>query len=423
MKRICLLLVLSLTAWAIPVSGQDLAALIAENPSRAAGDLHVYEVIDGSDSPAPEGYTPFYISHYGRHGSRYHSTDSFFTSTIRKLTKCREAGILTREGYQLLSVLEGLQQEHDSMVGILTQVGSEQHQEISERMYGCYPEVFSQPDRPTILAVSSPSPRCIQSMANFCTTLKGHVPQIDIRYFTGERFMSYICQPFDISYMHERKHAICDSILHADFNTERLMRQTFTDPVRARKLIGGDKFFKTVFDALSILQDLDVEGKDFYYKFFTLEELTACNRSDNARYFATWCISKEFGDKYVRGVGGPLLKDFIEKADAALSGNGHAADLRFGHDSGITPLLALIGADGFEVRPEAEAGDSWPAWKYTCMASNIQMVFYHNASGDVLVKMRRNESEFLVSGLRPVTGYYYSWPALRKHFLQLIDGI
>ena len=49
---------------------------IAAVPERAGGIYHSYEYRPAAATPAPDGYTPFYISHYGRHGSRWHASES-----------------------------------------------------------------------------------------------------------------------------------------------------------------------------------------------------------------------------------------------------------------------------------------------------------------------------------------------------------
>ena len=56
----------------VQLHAQSAADLIRENPDRAAGVYHSFEFHPIQDSPVPKGYRPFYISHYGRHGSRHH---------------------------------------------------------------------------------------------------------------------------------------------------------------------------------------------------------------------------------------------------------------------------------------------------------------------------------------------------------------
>lgn len=419
MKKIALSILLSIAAQAL--WGQEsLNDFISEDPDRSAGVLHVYETFDTSVTPPPAGFVPFYIAHYGRHGSRYHLSTQIFDSPVAALEEADGEGILTEDGQRLLQVLRKLRAEHEGMTGILTQRGGRQHQAIAGRMFDHYPEVFLSEDRPFIHAVSSTSKRCIQSMANFCSVLKGKNAALDIAYYTGDRFMDYISHPFRTTYLRERRNEICDSILRADLDCGRLYKKTFTNPERGKKLLPDEKSFKDIHEALSITQDMDAEIPSLLDSYFTEEERLACNRVDNAYYFASWCASREFGETYIKAVGGALLQDIVCKADEAVAGNEHAADLRFGHDSALTPLLALIGVEGYESRPVSNAGDSWPMGRYMCMGSNLQLVFYHDAAGQVLVKLLRNESETIIPGLPTAEGPYYPWETLRKYLLDRI---
>ena len=71
MKR--LLLILSLTALTISCAqkAQDtLPESIDDNLYRFGVNTSPYEYFNTGETPVPAGYEPFYISHYGRHGSR-----------------------------------------------------------------------------------------------------------------------------------------------------------------------------------------------------------------------------------------------------------------------------------------------------------------------------------------------------------------
>ena len=57
-------------------------------------------------TPAPKGYVPFYLSHYGRHGSRWLISENSYTSVIKPLKKAREAGKLTAKGEETLRLVE-----------------------------------------------------------------------------------------------------------------------------------------------------------------------------------------------------------------------------------------------------------------------------------------------------------------------------
>lgn len=70
------------------------AERLREDPDRAAAVHHSYEYVATPDTPAPAGYTPFYVSHYGRHGSR-RSLGSNATAAFEYLTKAKEADCRT----------------------------------------------------------------------------------------------------------------------------------------------------------------------------------------------------------------------------------------------------------------------------------------------------------------------------------------
>lgn len=59
---------------------------IAANPELAAGLFNPYPDHNiGIISDAPDGYRPFYISHYGRHGSRWLANDREYSNVTKPL--------------------------------------------------------------------------------------------------------------------------------------------------------------------------------------------------------------------------------------------------------------------------------------------------------------------------------------------------
>ena len=83
---------------------------------------------------APAGYVPFYISHYGRHGSRYMSNNEYYVTAINKLDSAQQFGILTAEGKEVLEKLRIGYADAWHRDGDLTKLGAKQHREIAHRM-------------------------------------------------------------------------------------------------------------------------------------------------------------------------------------------------------------------------------------------------------------------------------------------------
>lgn len=423
MKKIFLFLPTLLLAL-LPLQGQDLRTLLRENPERYANIHHSYEAPEAiSDTPAPKGYEPFYVSHYGRHGSRYMTSMNSVTRVSHIFDSLDSLQLLTDEGKQLHAALKALEASHEGQAGYLSLRGGREHQGIARRLYERVPGVFRQPDRGHIVAESSYIQRCIQSLANFTMTLKSMAPELDIDIYAGERFMKHIAPGTSVK-RNASHYAVFDSVLYARFDPTRVMNAWFTDPWDAAQHLGKydvRSFIYHVFYVGGIVQCLaDVYDLPDIYRFFTEDELYALCLTDNLSHFDSMANTVD-NDCRFNETGRKILADFIEKADAAVAGNNVAADLRFGHDSGLMPLLSYLRVEGYEeLIPMAEAAEKgWYCFEQMPMGSNLQLIFYKNPKGDVLVKILRNEKETVIPALKPWKGPYYRWKDLRDYFISL----
>ena len=93
-------------------------------------------------TPAPQGYEPFYINHYGRHGSRWLISKGQYGFPISQLEKAEKAGKLTERGKQVLDTLRMVRTASTLRLGELSDIGAEQHQGIAARMMRNFPQVF-----------------------------------------------------------------------------------------------------------------------------------------------------------------------------------------------------------------------------------------------------------------------------------------
>ena len=422
--RMSLLIVCLLSL--LPLRAQDVRSLLRENPERYANIHHSYEPPEAiDDTPAPAGYEPFYVSHYGRHGSRYHTSTRPVTVVSSVMDTLGMLGCLTEEGKQLRNELDSLLKFHDGLAGCLTTRGGLEHQGIAKRLYDRVPALFAQPDRRSVIAEASPSTRCIQSMANFTTVLASQAPELHFTIYAGYRFLPHIA-PGSAIPLNPSHRTILDSVLVARLDPSRIMNAWFTDPWFAAQHMGKQQvreFIYNVFYAGNICQclNLDYDVPDIY-KHFTEDELYTLWYVDdiaNYNYFANTTENLNRYDMTGQGV----LVDIVEKADKAVSGNDVAADLRFGHDSGLMSLWVFLRVPGNETAyPMAEGPEhGWYCFQEMPMGSNMQLVFYKNAKDDVIVKILRNEQEITIPAVKPWKGPYYKWNDLRAYFGKLLD--
>ena len=400
----------------------EVKALLQEMPSRAGVPHHIYEVPQIRDTRAPKGYKPFYVSHFGRHGCRYHSYSTTYEKSLGYLQKLDSLNLLTAEGKQILDDVKILQKAQRGMDGMLTQKGGATHRGIAARLVSRYPSLFSQKNMNQVRAVSSTYQRCIMSMSNFIVGLEENTSGLDIAMDTGPRYMDYIAHSASGGPATKGVGPLRDSLFSALLDPARLSSLLFKDPSALKTHFPGKEydFFHTLFYTFEIGQCFDFEAPDLFSKL-TPDELYA--------YWADWNIGAvnsmgrtvENGGYACRIVGGPILNDILNKAQEALDGGKVCADLRFGHDSGILPFLFLIRIDGYhETFTALESLHKWLGFYGIPMATNIQFVFFRNRKGSVLVKVLVNEQERTFPGVQAVNGVYYEWPVLREYLESIL---
>lgn len=401
----------------------DYKALIRENPERAAGVLHSYEYIPAAETPAPAGYEAFYVSHYGRHGSR-RATGDGASSVFEVFSAAREAGILTAEGEALYEAVAAVNADHEGMVGELTARGAREHRAIAQRLYDRFPGVWNNASRPDVHVQSSTYSRCLLSMANFTDALDNNAPQLKYDFITGEKYVDLLAHDFyqSDSLSAAANQLFSDLVLSSSIDSTRFIGNIFTkEPATVLEGLDASTVLFLVWEAACIQQCTESAGANMFERFFTPEELCEWYRCENAAYYTMLGNSVEFGANLCWAARG-LAQDIIDRADAALAdGSTTAADLRFGHDSGIMPLVCLMDLAGAAVSvPCAEASDSWQSFRQVSMAANLQMVFYRKTGAEPLVKLYYNEAEALVNGLEPAQGPYYRWSDLKAHLQRRI---
>jgi len=422
-KHILLLagICLSIASFAQIKPDRTAQELLLEDHLRAGNLHHRYERLEENATPVPDGYTAFYVSHYGRHGSRYLGSAHELEPVMEAFAVMADKGLLTKKGKELYADFKTLYEAHEGMYGMLTQRGGDEHRGIAKRMYGRATDVFTQTDRDSVTCVSTAVHRCIQSMANFTLSLKEEAPGLKISYYSGDRYKNYLNKDTDDKKSVGESKEVEEKMLKTEFKTERLIRTYFKDLVDDR--IGKqrpEKFFYYVFKAGSISQCLDGDMPDIL-SIFNEKELYTLWKINNIRNYGSMCNSVESnGERNPRAA--YIVRDIVEKADFALAeGSRMAADLRFAHDSGIAPLISFLQLEGNDVRlHNAETVDYWYCFQNVCMGTNLQMIFYKNENGNVLVKFLHNERERSLPALTPVYEHYYSWTDVRAYMTKLV---
>ena len=419
MKRIFTLAVMLLVGGVV-LQGQEfkmdpgMEAALRENLSRAANNHYPYEHGDLRETPAPKGYKPFYISHYGRHGSRSSWGGDSYRYVISALGKADSLGILNPAGREALEEAREVLAAWDGMDGRLSQRGVREHAQIAWRLAKRYPKLFK--GSPCIRSIASTVQRSIISMVSFTNTLSAVNPKIKWTFDTGEQFMKYIGDTGTRSpKAKELMQPLRDHFFDAPIDSCYVLGTLFTDPEAARGIISNLGHFNyALFNTAEIAECWDIEEHilpsmqfEMVYKFCSMGGHDLFTKNGN-------CI--EIGDGRF-AAGSLLANDIIAKADEAIAGGQYVADLRFGHDYPIHYLVSYMGLEGPGSKLHFDEVDSgWWGWKELCMASNLEMIFYRNKAGHVIVKCLYQEEEKLLRGLESFSGPYYDWNTLKANF-------
>ena len=402
-------------------SGTTAREELSQNPWLAGSNYLDYDrqLPDFNYTPAPEGYVPFYMSHYGRHGSRWLIGENDYERVIRPMRLARKEGKLTREGQETLRRLELFNKTTYKRLGDLTTVGERQHHGIGRRMAEHFPEIFKSPDVP-IDARSTTVNRCILSMVAECEELMAANPTAHIHNDVSDALQYYLDQ--------EREGKVKENAGKGDrvsreFNRnhthpQRLMEVLFNDAQWVADSVNANRLMNQLFEVAINMQSHD-DAPDLLH-LFTADEIYDMWRIQNVGWYQNYGPSP-YTNSIMPFSQANLLENIIQTADTCVALQKPQATLRFGHEVCVMPLACLLELDncGAVVEDMEKLDEQWRNYRIFPMACNIQLIFYRpeKGKGQILMKALLNEREVSL----PVdtdTYPYYRWRDVRKYWTQ-----
>ena len=392
----------------------DVYDQLAAHPSYLDGTDRVCPTGPVALTKAPKGYKPFYISHYSRHGARYASQSDLYSVLHETLSQAAADDNLTSAGADFKRRFDSLYPEVRYRTGDLSKVGWDQQQALAARMYANFPAVF--PAGADVQSWTSTSTRCVMTMSSFCLGLKGCSPKLDLVEHFGKVYLPAILpqdsgNPFrdknyprtPLSYDESLEHFIARTL-----DYKPILARLFKDPDKAVKVKKQWDFVSYLWFFSAGMNSLET-SLDFH-DLFTPEELVALWKIDDFQFYS---------DAWPGHMGyRPILDDIIEKADARIAEGRTGADLRFGHDYTLLPLLMILNVDGIghDVGDPDEVATWFQSYRIP-MGANVYFVFYRSKrDARTLFKVLLNGEEARLLPLTPVDGPYYDWAAFKAAY-------
>ncbi len=406
---------------------QSVLPLITNNRYFSASNYCLYpDSIRHTMTPPPAGKHPFYISHYGRHGSRYLSNRKGYDLPYHILCQADSMDELTPIGKDVLKYVRAIIQDAEGRWGDLTDIGQRQQQNIARRMVEHFPEVF-QGDA-FVEAHSTNVNRCVLSMASAMVQLASMNPQLRISMNSSKREMYYLNHQ-DLflrdSMMTYRATKAFEAFCAPRNANRQLMEYLFVDSAYVQREVNEtDLSYYLLLTAL-IQQNTPMSAySSRLLDLFTAQDIHRFWQRENA----WWYIN--YGPSPLNGGHQPytqryLLRRIIEDADSILRQDIHGATLRYGHETVILPLVCLLGLNGYDYQTadlESLEQQGWWSCLVFPMASNLQFVFYRSGvdDHDVVFKVLLNEKEAVLPIPSDIAPYYH-WEDFRAFYLRKLE--
>lgn len=405
--------------------GQTSKQEVFETPEKTGGVYYAYPSSQiNKKTPVPTGYEAFYISHLGRHGSRYLISDEDYKWVINLFEDADKQKSLTPLGKDVLDRLHLVWKEAEYHGGDLSPLGVREQRGIAERAFQDFPQVFT--NNTQIRACATTIVRCALSMDAFCERLKELNPTLQITRESSMKYQRYL--------NHHTAEAIAFRSApdtwreeHRKFeeqhvHPERLVKSLFSDSIYVIKKVDPKKLMWGLFSITSGMQNIETQLS--FYDLFEKEELFDLWQCKNYKLYVNDANSELNGGIMFENCK-PLLKQILTDADAVIGNKGNGADLRFAHDGNIIPLAMLLHIqDSYNsVSQPSEFYKAWSDFKVAPMAGNIQIVFFKNKKNadDIIVKFLLHENEVSIPPVKTDIAPYYHWKDIKEFYLSLLN--
>lgn len=398
----------------------SLTEIFTETPEKAGGIYYAYDVEADSMATAPAGYQPVYVSHYGRHGSRWPVNEKIYKDAGDFFQREQLKENITPEGKRIWKLVTLCAGDFHGHRGELTPMGERQHRAIARRLAQRFPQLFGEGKK--VEARSSIEPRCIMSM---WAATEG-LAEAGAKATVGRH-----ASPGDMDFIHHKTEAA--EVMASDMAPWRWDFDSYRDANTVSKktatplfktLPDNDSlpiFMRSLYDIAISVQDIDSLEAPLL-SIFDPEELQGQWKAANyIQYVANG--RSEAGEYAGIQAAVPLAQEIADRADEMLASGAVSADLRFGHDTDLLRLLSLLDVNGAGVEatgPE-EAARAWHNFDFSPMGANLQLIFYRNAKGDVIVAPRLNERPATISDVPQVTPGFYDWELLKLYISDRCD--
>ena len=416
---VCLLLLASCTM----ASAQTVAEEIKAKPECSAGIIYALPTgIHHTDTPAPNGKKPFYISHYGSSAAYYLENHKQYEEPIKVLAKADSLNMLTPLGKDVLRKLKLISEDALHRAGELTATGARQMHELAQEMVDRFPDMFT--DGSVIDARSIVRNHSIMSMQEFMTQIARHGTAMDLRMkssHSNDAWMIVRDHELEADRFNDETIACYQKYIQANDNGQRLLESLFVSADYIKQYVDTDIFSEQLFLVASSIQNTPLKGSVTLYDIYTPQELMQLWRVTNAKNYISYGSFTLNGGNQAFAQRAPLW-NLLHQGDSIKQLDIPVVHLRFSSRGMVMELISLMELNDFglqtaDLNQLEEQG--WANYRMAPFGSSIQVVYYRKDKNDsdILTKVLLNGQETrlpIASDCAP----YYHWQDVKRYYLR-----
>lgn len=326
----------------------------------------------------PDSLRPVMVSHIGRHGARFLSSEKKVADVEKQLDRARLEGTLTRKGVDAMGILQQVRSATGTDWGMLTPLGYDEEAWVASQIVSIAPELMKSGK---VEGIATEVPRVVQTMYALSTGLARYSDGLEITASDGRQYSPWLrCFVADSAYV-----AYLES---GPWKAEYDRYFAATVPTApAEALVGKgwrkDELQKLTMDMYAVMQGMPAAGLDISsYLWFSDGEMQACASVSNLLHYLRRCASPA-GDEPARAAI-PLLRLMLSlRLPDAEAPCGTVALLRFGHAETLLPLFSLMGLPGCDnpkLTPENLAA-TFDVGLISPLGANLQLYYLEAPSG------------------------------------------
>ncbi|WP_302591413.1 hypothetical protein [uncultured Muribaculum sp.] len=377
---------------------------------------------------APQGYVPFMISSYCRHGIRHIDTPAVLPLVRNALEWGDSTQQLTGLGKIILHRLQAIWPTVSLRTGDLTAGGVCQWETYARKISREYPEIMAPGAR--VNSQSTNVMRTARSMEAFNRSISAVAPGSIVHSDASSSFHTWL-NPYandcptklpvdeDIRSNSGRWYTLWRNFVSEKIDLDEWLGGIFQIPDSVKLHLDAVELCEAMFTLACAAPALD--RPESFSELFKPDQAWGMWEADNLRmYMQKGRHSVNFGRGWQQAA--RILDNIVAQADADIASGYRGLRMRFGHDGCLMALLALIEADSWGVSTDTpnEVKHIWQTWRIP-MASKVNFVFYRNhKSKDVIIKVLLNGKAMKLPLDSKGNDYCYDWQQFRRTALDKI---